>query len=267
MIKCIDLMKSYVTGHGSVMALDGVSLEVRKGEVFGLVGESGSGKTTLGKVILGLVRPDSGRVEVDTRRPQVIFQDPINSLDPKMRVGDIVGEGLRACTEYGVPCGEAPLCFALRSIEYRVRSPMRGGSALLRTTEYKDKIARILELVKLPQDAIAKYPHQFSGGERQRIAIARALVTDPELIVCDEPVSSLDVTVQLQVLRLLKEIHERLGITYLFISHDLRVIKFMCDRVAVMKDGKIVEEGRVGTIYSSPAGDYTRRLLASVLRY
>lgn len=235
MIRCAGIHKSFVTRHGAVKALDGVSLEIRRGEVFGLVGESGCGKTTLGKVILGLVGADSGTVEMDTGRPQVIFQDPFNSLDPKMKVEDIVGEGLQAGTAYRV-----------------------------RRTALEDKVRQMMELVRLPQSSLAKFPHQFSGGERQRIAIARALVTEPEFIVCDEPVSSLDVTIQLQILNLLKDIHKRLGITYLFISHDLRVIKYMCDRVAVMRDGKIAEEGPVTKIYSNPTNAYTRKLLSSI---
>jgi ABC-type oligopeptide transport system ATPase subunit len=238
MIKCTNLCKSYATRHGAVKALDGVCCDIRRGEVFGLVGESGCGKTTLGKVILGLVTADSGKVDVSASKMQVVFQDPFNSLDPKLRIADIIGEGLDA---------------RLSSIVVR-RS----------IKENEDNIKKILDLVKLPEAALAKYPHQFSGGERQRIAIARALVTEPDFIVCDEPVSSLDVTIQLQILRLLKEIHGRLGITYLFISHDLRVIRFMCDRVAVMKAGKIIEEGTVSKIYSTPSHTYTKTLVSSI---
>ncbi|MFA5142667.1 MAG: ATP-binding cassette domain-containing protein [Candidatus Omnitrophota bacterium] len=239
MVKCDSLTKSFPVfkGYlkeraGEVTAVDNVSLQIERGEMFGLVGESGSGKTTLGKIILGILKPDSGNVELATGRLNVIFQDPYNSLDPKMRVGDIIAEGL-----------------------------------VVRRPETKDRVGEALELVKLPRTAATKYPHQFSGGERQRIAIARAVITKPELIVCDEPVSSLDVTVQLQILNLLKGIQKESGITYLFISHDLRVIKYMCGRVAVMKAGRIVEENTTRSLYSTPAHPYTKLLLSSILSY
>ena len=238
-VKCDNIHKyfpvrqGYLRRAGMVKAVEGVSLEIERGESFGLVGESGCGKTTLGKVILGILKPDIGKVRLDTRRPQVIFQDPQNSLDPKMKVSDIIAEGL-------VVSGQD-----------------RG--------RIQQKVDEVLDLVKLPRSSLAKYPHQFSGGERQRIAIARAIVTGPELIVCDEPVSSLDMTVQVEVLRLLKDIQRRLSITYLFISHDLRVIKFMCDHVAVMRQGKIVETGTAQRVYSNPTHSYTKLLLSSVL--
>ena len=238
-VKCSDVKKYYPVKRGYlkeatglVKAVDGVSLEIEKGCIFGLVGESGSGKTTLGKIILGVVSPDSGRVELRTSKMQVVFQDPYNSLDPRMKAFDILAEGF---------------------ILEKKRDDMR------------KRIEDILDLIKLPKSALDKYPHQFSGGERQRIAIGRSLLTEPELIVCDEPVSSLDVTIQLQILRLLKDVQKRFGITYLFISHDLRVVRFMCERVAVMKDGKIVEEGRVNDIYSHPSHPYTKLLLSSAL--
>ena len=217
---------------GRVVAVDGVALGIERGHAVGLVGESGSGKTTLGKIILGVIRPDSGTVKLNTDRVQVIFQDPYDSLDPRMKVYDILSEGL-----------------------------------ILRrdTAGMAKRVEDVTDLVKLPRLALKKYPHQFSGGERQRIAIGRALITNPELIVCDEPVSSLDVTIQLQILKLLTEVRDRFNMTYLFISHDLRAVRFMCDRVAVMKDGKIVEEGSASDIYSRPTHPYTRQLLSSIL--
>lgn len=237
--KCKNIKKSFPVKRGylqdevgRVIAIDGVSLDIERGCSFGIVGESGSGKTTLGKIILGVLKPDSGEVELNTDKLQVVFQDPYNSLDPKMRVFDIIAEGLRLKKEID-------------------RIP--------------DRVNDIMSLIRLPKSALDKYPHQFSGGERQRIAIGRALITEPELIVCDEPVSSLDVTIQLQILRLLKDVQKRFKITYLFISHDLRVVRFICDRVCVMKDGKIVEEGSASDVYSHPAHPYTKLLLSSIL--
>lgn len=237
-VKCKDVKKSFPIKRGylqdeigRVIAVDSVSLGIEKGSSFGIVGESGSGKTTLGKIILGVTKPDSGEVELGTDKLQVIFQDPYNSLDPKMKVFDILAEGL----------------------------------ILKKAGQISKRIEEIMDVIKLPRLALGKYPHQFSGGERQRIAIGRALITEPEFIVCDEPVSSLDVTIQLQILRLLKDVQKRFDITYLFISHDLRAVRFICDRVAVMKDGKIVEEGNASDIYSRPVHPYTKLLLSSVL--
>jgi ABC-type oligopeptide transport system ATPase subunit len=246
MVKCIDVKKRFPIQRGYlketegfINAVDGVTLEINKGEVFGLVGESGCGKTTLGKIIPGILKPDSGKIEVATRNLQVIFQDPQNSLDPKMRVRDIIAEGLL----------------------------LKGPGARVQGPEIIKKVEEVLDLVKLPKTALSKFPHQFSGGERQRIAIARAVITEPEFIVCDEPVSSLDVTVQLQILNLLKDIQKRFSMTYLFISHDLRVVRYMCGRVAVMKEGRIVEEGPTQEVYANPRHSYTKLLLESIPIY
>jgi ABC-type oligopeptide transport system ATPase subunit len=234
-LRCEDVKKYFSTPFGCVKAVDGVSFAVKKGTVFGIVGESGCGKTTLGRIVLGMLKPDSGRVTLGTDRLQAVFQDPYNSLDPKMRVKDIISEGLRV---------------------------RRSSFVVRRSPDENERIEKVIDLVRLPKDALRKYPHQFSGGERQRIAIARAVVTEPDLIVCDEPVSSLDVTVQLDILRLLKDIQKRSGVTYLFISHDLRVIRFMCDTLAVMRAGRIIESADTNKIYSRPSEPYTKALLS-----
>ena len=229
-VRCEDIKKYFKGRTGIVKAVDGLSLSIEKGDIFGMVGESGCGKTTFGKLILGILRPDSGLIELATDKMQVIFQDPHNSLDPKMRVFDILAEGL-------------------------VVNGQRSG--------VNRHVEEILDLIKLPKEALKKYPHQFSGGERQRIAIGRAVLTNPEFIVCDEPVSSLDVTIQLQILNLLKDIQKKFNITYLFISHDLKVVKFMCNKLAVMQSGKIVEYGATKDIYAHPSHGYTKTLLTS----
>jgi len=238
MIRCEDVKKYFPGRPEPVKAVDGVSLEISKGDSFGIVGESGCGKTTLGKLVLGILKPDSGRIIRSTDRIQVVFQDPYNSLDPKMRVFDVLAEGL----------------------------VIRHSSFVNRHSyDVRQKVENILDLIRLPKTALKKYPHQFSGGERQRIAIGRAVLTSPEFIVCDEPVSSLDVTIQLEILKLLKSIQSRLGITYLFISHDLKVIKFICNKVAVMHSGGIIESGDTEAVYKNPSREYTRKLLSSSL--
>ncbi|MBA4224872.1 MAG: ABC transporter ATP-binding protein [Methylobacterium sp.] len=231
----------------AVMAVDEVSLIVPRGEALGLVGESGSGKSTLGRMVAGIYAPSAGTVRFEgwpvmsegqeprklTTRIQTIFQDPFASLNPRMRIGAGIAEG--------------PLAHGLVS---------KTGSA----TYVRDWLAA----VGLDPAFADRYPHQFSGGQRQRVAIARALAMQPDLVVCDEPVASLDVSIQAQIINLLMRLRAELGLTLIFISHDLSVVRHLCDRVAVMYRGRIVEEGPAGEVYDNPQHDYTRRLLAAV---
>ncbi len=235
---------------GHVKAVDGVSLVIREGRTLALVGESGSGKTTVGKAILQLVRPTGGSVrhlgEELTRlsrgalkrhraRMQIIFQDPYASLNPRLRVADILAEGMRSL---GVGKSDAE-----RASPHR-RAARAGGAA--------------------GAGARGRYPHEFSGGQRQRIAIARALAVEPKLIVCDEPTSALDVSVQAQILNLLKSLQDRLGLAYLFITHNLAVVEHLAHEVAVMQAGRIVEHGGAEQVLREPRHAYTRALLAAV---
>jgi len=233
---------------GSVRAVDGVSFDIAAGETLGLVGESGCGKTTVGRTILRLIPATSGRVLYKGRsildRPrgemrhlrrelQIIFQDPAGSMNPRLHVGKIVGEPLEV-------------------------------HGLARGSELRDRVDDLLQRCGLWAGAADRYPHEFSGGQRQRIAIARAIALRPSLIVCDEPTSALDVSIQSQILNLLQDLQDEFGLAYLFISHDMAVIHHICDRIAVMYDGKIVEIDERDRLIGDPQHAYTRRLLAAV---
>jgi peptide/nickel transport system ATP-binding protein len=232
-----------------VAAVNDVSFQVFPGETLGLVGESGCGKTTLGRALLQLVTPSSGKIWFDgieinqlgrqalrrlRRDFQIIFQDPYSALDPRMRIGAAIMEPLK--------------------IHQKQNS----------AKQLKDRVIYLLERVGLQAEMFDRYPHEFSGGQRQRICIARALALNPRLIICDESVSALDVSVQAQVLNLLKEIQAEFNLTYIFISHDLSVVKFMSDRIMVMNRGKIEEVGPAMSIYQHPQSDYTRQLIAAI---
>jgi ABC-type oligopeptide transport system ATPase subunit len=233
---------------GEVRAVDGVSFDVQPGETLGLVGESGSGKSTTGYCILQLIKPTSGSVRFDgqeltelgreqirraRRDLQIVFQDPYASLNPRMTVGDIVAEPL---VVHGIG----------------TRRDRRG------------RVRELLDVVGFNPSFTNRYPHEFSGGQRQRIGIARALALNPKLIVCDEPVSALDVSIQAQILNLLKDLQHDFGLTYLFIAHDLAVVRSMSDRIAVMNKGKLVELGPAEEVYTNPQNDYTKALLSAV---
>jgi peptide/nickel transport system ATP-binding protein len=248
-----DLRKTYHTSSGIfgptrvVHAVDKVSFDIAQGETLGIVGESGSGKSSLGRCIIRLMQPDAGTIRLDDvdisalnggelrrhrRLIQMIFQDPYGSLNPRTKVGRIVADGL-------IAAGRSK------------------ASAMARSRE-------LLELVGLGGSAADRYPHEFSGGQRQRIGIARALALDPRLIIADEAVSALDVTIQAQVLELLAELKKKFNLSLLFITHDLRVAAQICDRIAVMQNGRIVEIGSVNEVFFEPKQDYTKKLLAAM---
>jgi peptide/nickel transport system ATP-binding protein/oligopeptide transport system ATP-binding protein len=255
LVEVRDLVKHFPIRGGilqrtvaTVQAVDGVSFTIRRGETLGLVGESGCGKTTVGRVLLRLIEPTAGQILVDgediarlsgsalkpyRRRMQIIFQDPYASLDPRTPIGDSIGEGLRI---------------------HRLGTP----------AERRAKVARIMDLVGLAPYHARRYPHEFSGGQRQRIGIARAIVLEPDLVVCDEPVSALDVSIQAQVLNELKALQRELGLTYLFIAHNMGVVEHISDRVAVMYLGKIVELADRREMFRSPEHPYTQALFSAI---
>ncbi len=238
---------------GTITAVDKVSFQINPNEILGLVGESGSGKTTLAKLITKLYKPDTGNIFIDSKpinsypakklasKIQMIFQDPFSSLNPRLSIGTIISEAVK-----------------VRIRSKKSRQNMSVGS---------EEVKKLLNTVGLPEDILDNYPHQFSGGQRQRIAIARALAFEPELIIADEPVSCLDVSTQAQIINLFLDLKEKFGLSYLFISHDLMLINYLCDKILVMKDGKIVEQGLPEDIISSPKNIYTKKLIDSAHYY
>jgi len=230
-----------VVGH--VRAVDGLTFNIEAGKTYGVVGESGSGKTTTGRAIIGLDHVTSGEIlfegeKLDLRKKasrdiQMIFQNPFSSLNPKKRVLDIVAE------------------------------PLRNFEGLTKEQEF-DRVQELMAIVGLSPESVYKYPHEFSGGQRQRIGIARAIALKPKLIIADEPVSALDVSVQAQVLNFMKEIQKELGLTYLFISHDLGIVRYMCDHIGIMYKGRFVEDGTADDIFENPQHIYTKRLLGAI---
>jgi len=256
LLEVTDLVKHFPIKRGllvdrevdQVRAVDGVSFEVARGETLGLVGESGSGKSTVCRAVLQLIKPTSGSVRFEGReiaglgrrqmRPlrremQMIFQDPYASLNPRKRVGQIVGDPLN---RQGVATGK----------------------------ELRRQVHELLERVGLSSEHFNRYPHEFSGGQRQRIGIARALSLKPKLVICDEPVSALDVSIQAQIVNLLDDLQDEFGLAYLFVAHDIGIVRHISDRIAVMNEGKIVEQGTADQVCETPKDEYTKKLLAAV---
>src|SRR5246500_1257691 len=265
LVEIRNLTKIYPLGEsifgggakGEVRAVDGISLDIAAGETLGLVGESGSGKSTLGRLILRLIEPTSGSIRFNgsdllsathremrqlRRDMQIIFQDPFGSLDPRMRVEDVIAEPLIIHETVGA-------------------TPFSRSSQKAGTTARRKRVAELLRAVGLDESALQRYPHEFSGGQRQRIGIARALALRPKFIVADEPVSALDVSVGAQIVNLLAQLQREFGLTYLFISHSMPVVRYLATRIAVMYRGKIVEIGSTEQITTRPRGEYTKKLL------
>ena len=256
LLEVTDLVKHFPIKRGilidrevdQVRAVDGISFQVERGETLGLVGESGSGKSTACRAVLQLIKPTSGSVKFEgreiaglgrrqmtplRREMQMIFQDPYASLNPRKRIGQIVGDPLK-------------------------RQGVASGSELRR------QVQELLERVGLSSEHYNRFPHEFSGGQRQRIGIARALALKPKLVICDEPVSALDVSIQAQIVNLLDDLQDELGLAYLFVAHDIGVVRHIADRIAVMNEGKIVEQGSADQVCEQPKDEYTKKLLAAV---
>lgn len=249
LVECRNVSKTY--GNGTIKSVNSVNLTIHRGETYGLVGESGSGKTTLGNLILKLLKPDTGTILYSNRdisrlsgkeekafrkKAQIIFQDPYSSLDPMMKVSDIIGEGLDIHSMY-------------------------------RTREERDRLINEMRtMTGLSPELMNRKPGELSGGQRQRIAIASAMILKPEFVVLDEPVSSLDVLIQAQILNLLKDMQKAFGLSYLFISHNLDVVAYMADRIGVMLEGRIIEEGSAEKILNNPEHEYTKKLFSSISR-
>lgn len=251
LLEVMELKQHFkISKNFSIKAVDGVSFTIARGETFGLVGESGSGKSTIGRTIIRLYEPTAGRIIMDgvdisgklraaetkhlRTQIQMIFQDPMACLNPRKKVIDIVAQGL--------------------DIHHMYKS----------AKERQEKVYSILETVGLSDEHANRYPHQFSGGQRQRIGIARALVTEPQLIIADEPITALDVSIQAQVVNLLKEIQQRTGISYLFIAHDLSMVKYISDKIGVLHKGHLVETGTTDEIFDAPMHPYTRSLISAI---
>jgi oligopeptide/dipeptide ABC transporter ATP-binding protein len=256
LILCVEGLKKYFPVRrgllqriaGWVKAVDGVSFEIERGKTMGLVGESGCGKTTVARLILKLLEHDQGKIihqgldisgfsekemKPQRKKMQIVFQDPYGSLNPRMTVGQSIEEGLRIL---GIKNG-------------RMR---------------KERLEKLLKMVGMSPDSADRYPHEFSGGQRQRICIARALSVDPSLVICDEPISALDVSIQAQIINLLKDLQDRLGLSYLFISHDLNVVGYLCNTIAVMYKGQIMESAPAEKLFKNPCHPYTMSLLSAI---